>query len=120
MPTQRTSRHIHKRLSPAERAKYRELRATIEREEKDELRAHGKRIKARHDQLRSVFRALRAERERQGVSLGELARCSGLDKANLSRLESAEQPNVTLATIERYAEALGKEVRIVVTDPQAA
>jgi len=114
------TRHVYTRLSDEEREKYRELREKIDREEKDEIIAWGRSVAAHHDHLRDVFRQLQAERQHQGLSLAELAERSGIDKANLSRLENMAYPNVTLSTIERYAKALGKEVRITIVDPQAA
>jgi len=120
MKDQTRTRHVFTDLSEAERRRMRELREKIDREEKDEIVAWGRQMIARHDHLREVFKQLQAERQAQGMSLGELSKRSGIDKGNLSRLENAEHPNVTLATIERYAEALGKEVRITIVDPQAA
>jgi transcriptional regulator with XRE-family HTH domain len=44
------------------------------------------------------------------MSLEKLATRSRLDKAALSRLESGKQGNPTVATLMRYAEALGMRV----------
>jgi transcriptional regulator with XRE-family HTH domain len=54
-----------------------------------------------------LIRDLRAERERRGLSLADVARRSGLDKAAVSRLETYQQGNPTLVTLLRYADALG-------------
>ncbi len=54
--------------------------------------------------------ALRKERERQQVTLAQLAERTGYDPAVLSRLFTGRQANTTLATVGRIANALGKEV----------
>jgi phytoene/squalene synthetase len=57
-----------------------------------------------------LLRALRRERERQQVTLAQLAQRTGYDPAVLSRLFNGRQANTTLATVGRIANALGKEV----------
>jgi hypothetical protein len=65
--------------------------------------------------------ALRRERERQHVTLSELAHRTGYDPAVLSRLFTGRQGNTTLATVARIANALGKEVVHSLRDlPRAA
>jgi transcriptional regulator with XRE-family HTH domain len=54
--------------------------------------------------------ALRQERERQRVTLAQLAQRTGYDPSVLSRLFNGRQANTTLATVGRIANALGKEV----------
>src|SRR5690554_2791669 len=105
-------RHIRKSLSPAAREKYRSLRATIDRKEADELKARGLALKAHGDRLRTIGRELQAERQRQGLTLTEVARRAGMDKARLSRLENEPYANVKIQTIEQVAAALGKQVLI--------
>jgi hypothetical protein len=57
-----------------------------------------------------LLSALRRERERQQVTLAQLAEQTGYDPAVLSRLFTGRQANTTLATVGRIANALGKEV----------
>jgi len=102
--------------------KQRELSAAaerIDREERNAIVDQAKTIKRHHDRLRIIFAELQAERQRQGLSLTDLAEATGMDKARLSRLENAKYPNVTIETIERYAEALGKAIRIEIVDEAA-
>jgi ribosome-binding protein aMBF1 (putative translation factor) len=57
-----------------------------------------------------TFRTLvsfRVERERQGLSLADIADRTGIDRGMLSRFENGKVPNPTLRTLKRYAEALG-------------
>jgi transcriptional regulator with XRE-family HTH domain len=59
---------------------------------------------------RKFLMALRQERERRGLSLGDVAERSGIDKAALSRLENGQVPNPTVNTLARYVRALGKQL----------
>ena len=60
------------------------------------------------------------KRERQGLSLADVSERSGIDKAALSRLENDLQLNPTLNTLTRYAEAIGKRVRLSFPDLELA
>ena len=60
--------------------------------------------------LTEIGGALRQARERAGLSLAEVTLRSGIDAPALSRLENGQNPNPTLATLSRYAQALGKRI----------
>jgi DNA-binding Xre family transcriptional regulator len=60
--------------------------------------------------VQELLGALRQERERQQLTLAQLAKRTGYDPAVLSRLFTGRQANTTLATLARIANALGKEV----------
>ncbi len=62
--------------------------------------------------FRAFIEALRDERLSRGISLEELAMLSKLDKAALSRLEAGKQTNPTVATLMRYARALGMRLTL--------
>ncbi len=53
---------------------------------------------------------LRAERERQGLSLTEIAERTGMDRAAIHKLEIGLNKNPTCATLARYADALGARI----------
>jgi DNA-binding XRE family transcriptional regulator len=112
-------RRVVRRLSRKQREEYRQLAEQIDREEKDEIIAKARQYKAEHDavvaSLEHVMRALKAERERQGLSLADMKERTGIDRAALSRLESGQHPNPTIATLMRYAQALGKTIEVVVS-----
>ena len=57
-------------------------------------------------------RVLKAERERQGLSLADVSDRCGVEKGAISRLENGLNANPTLDTIRRCAEALGKTVTL--------
>lgn len=59
---------------------------------------------------------LRQHREQAGLSLGDVAERSGIDKASLSRLENGWYPNPTINTLVRYARAIGKRLVLDLED----
>jgi DNA-binding Xre family transcriptional regulator len=50
---------------------------------------------------------LRAERERQGLSLTDLMALTRIDRATINKLENGKVPNPTYSTLKAYARALG-------------
>jgi ribosome-binding protein aMBF1 (putative translation factor) len=58
--------------------------------------------------VQRALQALKQERKRCGLSIGKVAERSGLDRAVVSRLENGKQENPTVATLMRYAAAIGK------------
>jgi predicted transcriptional regulator len=69
-------------------------------------------------ELRKTFAALRALREQQGLSISDMAERTGMDRAMISRLENGQVDNPTVATVTRYAKALGKRVMVSLVDAQ--
>ena len=57
-----------------------------------------------------MIAALRAERERQGLSLADVAERTGMDRAAIHKLEIGLNSNPTHATLTRYASALGTRI----------
>jgi DNA-binding XRE family transcriptional regulator len=119
----RKSRRIVRPLNDEEKATYQQLAQRIDREERDEIVAKARQVKSEHDaliaSLEHVMQQLRAERERQGLSLADVSQRSGIDRAALCRLESGRHANPTIATLMRYARALGKELDVIVREPMA-
>jgi ribosome-binding protein aMBF1 (putative translation factor) len=62
------------------------------------------------DPFRRLVATLRSERERQGLSLADVAARSGLDRAAIHKLEIGLNQNPTVATLARYADALGVRI----------
>ncbi|MEZ6114106.1 MAG: helix-turn-helix transcriptional regulator [Pirellulaceae bacterium] len=106
-----------RKLSPEEAANYRQLRAEIESEKPEILdAAQQTRAKVRRQQLASVMKELKAAREAKGLSLADINQRTGMDRSALSRLESITNENPTIDTLLRYAEVVGKRLRIEVVD----
>jgi len=59
---------------------------------------------------------LKVERERMGLSLADVSERTGIERPNLSRLENDAESNPTIATLIRYADALGKHLTIALAD----
>ena len=114
MPVRRSS----KKLSAERVRRLKRDAERIDREEGDAIRRKGRAVKARHDRLRDIVQVLKAERQRRGLSLAEIGERSGIGKSNLSRLENDPNPNPTMDTVLRYAEALGCAIRITLSDPE--
>jgi transcriptional regulator with XRE-family HTH domain len=62
-----------------------------------------------------VAHELKLAREQQGLTLADVEERTGIDRAQLCKLESG-QTNPTMQTITRYATGLGKRVRLVLED----
>ncbi len=54
----------------------------------------------------------KAVRESQGLTLAEVAGRMGIDSPALSRLETGKMLNPTLATLYKWAEALGRKLEV--------
>jgi Helix-turn-helix len=104
--------------TPEELAELREERARFSRERPgpDELIASGDyegpfrqgNIMA----LLSAVAELQRHRDLQGLSLSDVSKRSGLDRAMLSRLENGKILNPTISTLWRYASAIGAQVSL--------
>ena len=115
MPKKTLRKRINRPATAAERKRHQQIREQIEKE-KPELTELGRKIKAEHVRLKETLKALRETRQAMGITLDELAERSGIAKPNLSRLENNPNPNPTIETLNRYAEALGKELLITIAD----
>jgi DNA-binding Xre family transcriptional regulator len=89
------------RLPDEKRAKLAPVIKQVERE-------LGDRIK-KASSARIALARLKVARLREGLSLGEIAAKTGIDRGNLSRLENSVE-NVELNTLARLADALGYDV----------
>jgi DNA-binding XRE family transcriptional regulator len=113
-------KRIYRRATDEERKRHAELRTQIAEELPDISRRARERLALLRKEgtpLRQVLGALRAERERQGLSLADMNERTGIDRAALSRLENNEEANPTLTTLERYAEAVGKQMVVLLSEP---
>jgi len=69
--------------------------------------------------LLTAVAMLKQQREMKGLSLTDVSERSGLDRGMLSRLENGKILNPTMATLWRYADAIGAQLTIGV-EPLAA
>ncbi len=113
------ARRIYRHGTDEERARHQLAREQIAAELpeiKERARAALVALKNKGTPIRHVIATLRAERERQGLSLADLNERTGIDRAALSRLENNEEGNPTISTLERYAAAVGKQMIVLLAD----
>lgn len=60
--------------------------------------------------VKVLIHELKKERQAAGLTLAAVAKRTGMDQATLSRLENGRQPNPTVDTLWRYAQAVGREL----------
>lgn len=114
----REVRRSQRGLTAEEKSRMRRARREVERERAEILRRAAA-VFADHEQtLAQTIGALRQARESSGLSLQDVAERMGTDRANVYRLETAGG-NPTIATLVRYAEAVGKRVIITLQDNPA-
>jgi ribosome-binding protein aMBF1 (putative translation factor) len=113
--------HRRRRLNPADltpeqRAAVearRALRQAPEYQEELERDIEGYRREyppAGDPELIAALAGLRRERERQGLSLTDLAERTGIDRATISKLETGKIANPTVGTLRTLARALGQKL----------
>jgi DNA-binding XRE family transcriptional regulator len=101
-----------KKLTAEKVAAMKALANRIDAEEGVDIRRRARAAFARHARLLEIVRKLKDERERRGMTLAELSLKTGIAKPNLSRLENSTRTMPTLDTLSRYAQALGKQIRV--------
>lgn len=126
----RAKRVVSRPLTAAQKAKLEKIQARMQdsiREaeaEAPEVIARAKAHFARKDAilapLRMAIAELKANREQQGLSLSDVQARSGIDKATLSKLENDLQGNPTISTLIRVAEALDREIYVMIIQKPAA
>ena len=103
-----------RQLTEEELERYRTIRGQVAAELPD-IRRRAQSAKPRI-LLKCAMKTLKEERQRQGLSLADVNARSGIDRSTLSRLENDEDPNVTMNTLMRYAQAVGKTVLVQLED----
>jgi len=65
----------------------------------------------------TLLARFKAVRESQGLTLAEVAERMGIDAPALSRLETGKMLNPTVATLHKWAEALGQKLDMELSPP---
>jgi DNA-binding phage protein len=113
----RTAKRIYRVLTDDERKRVATVRKEIQ-EELPDLRQKAKIAFAAHEAARNVIAQLKAERNRQGISLADVMSRSGINREAISKLENSDAPNPTVKTLVRYAAAIGLELHLSADAPQ--
>lgn len=103
-----------RRLTPAEIADLRKVRASIERDLPN-IRARAL-VRLLLKSAGDTAPLLKQARQRVGLTVSELGRMTGIQKSALTRLENDPESNPTVRTLMRYAQALGKRVELRLVD----
>jgi len=103
-----------RQLTDEEAERYDQIRRQVAAE-MPEIRRRAEAAKPRI-LFKCVLKTLKEERQRQGLSLADVNARSGIDRGTLSKLENEEDPNVTMNTLMRYAEAVGKTILVQLDD----
>ena len=115
MARQREYRKIER--TPEETARIREIRERIQATKPtiEQLEEQGAVFMPLGEvlALHAIGFRLREEREKQSLSQSEVALRAGMDEPALSRIETGKNPNPTLDTLTRIANAIGKDVAFV-------
>ncbi len=112
--------------TPEELAELKVVRERFQRERPtpDELVAGGEYYPAvNHGDVLDLMKTLshfKLLRQRTGMSLAQLSKKTGIDKAAISRLENGVASNPTLLTLLSLANGLGKRVVVKLVDAPAA
>ena len=112
-------RRIYRAATPEEQEEHRRVRAQIA-EELPVLRQLGKDLLAEAleagGDLQHILAFLKKERIKKGLSLAEIEVRTGLEQATLAALEHNSDANPTIDALTRYADAVGKKVKIILTN----
>lgn len=98
-------------LTAEEAAKYNDIREQVAGELPDLIARHAQR-RFSLDKVEAVLKQLKTAREQKGFSLSDLSERTGMDHSALSKLETGELPNPTVATLVRYADAIGMRLEV--------
>jgi DNA-binding XRE family transcriptional regulator len=121
MIKRRKAKRVVKRLSHAAKVKYAKLRDEIEHEFPPGKAKRPPRDPTQPSDLGEYFDLqalvgeLRKAREAQGMSLLNMQRATGIDRAALSRIETGENGNPTVTTLMRYARAVGRKINLALS-----
>ena len=112
----RKAKRVFRQTTPQERKRIAKLRAKLDKE-LPEIKQLARQIRAAYKVAADAIGVLRSERERQGLSLADIRTKSGMTREVLCALENKAEPNPTIRTLARYADALGMGIRIELDRP---
>ena len=104
-----------RKLTPQEAARYRQLRAEIERE-KPAIDAQIRAELAEQREWAAVFVELKRVRQSLGLSLEDIEARTGIDRSTLAKLETGQRANFTFDIVRKYAQAVGKRALVTIAD----
>ncbi len=97
----------HPKLTASKLADLRAAAKQIDSTEKAAIVAQGRAHFARRERIAGMLAGIQLARQAKGMTLDDMARRTGIGKANLSRIFNADDANPTLDTAMRIAAAVG-------------
>ncbi len=99
-------KRIFRQATTEERERIADLQNALDRE-LPEIKLQARQVKMAHIAAKEAIERLRTEHERQGLSLADVSRLSGIGREALCKIENNEEANPTVRTLVRYADAVG-------------
>ncbi|MBT5018330.1 MAG: helix-turn-helix transcriptional regulator [Planctomicrobium sp.] len=116
--TEQTNR-IEREFTPDERQHWEKARDEEERGKSENIAAAKARkaqaVLERHPVVLEILQQLSIAKEEQGLSYADLTERTGIERSSLARLLNSGT-NPKLLTLEALAKALGKNLKVTVTD----
>ena len=109
--SERDIKRVSGRLTAEQKRRHQQIREQV-RLDRPRLTRDALGKKAELMALQNAMTILMRERKARGLSLGDVAERTGIDKSRLSKLENDPRSNPTLATLTRIASAIGVKVSI--------
>lgn len=125
MAERRKAKHVLRRISEADKAKYASISKQVEKEFPPDGVVRPSRDSnlpaslGDYFDLRALVWELRKAREAQGLSLADVQQATGIDRSALNRVENAQNQNPTVNTLMRYAMAVGRRIKISIVKAPA-
>jgi DNA-binding phage protein len=105
------SKRIFRKTTPAERQRIIDLQEALD-QELPMIKMRGHLIRHEWKKALEAISKLRTERERRGMSLADVQKKANIGRSALCKLENSPEPNPTVRTLLRYADAIGMELDI--------
>jgi DNA-binding XRE family transcriptional regulator len=105
------AKRVFRKATPQERDRIVELQETLD-SERPEIELRARQVKQAYGAALTAIRKLRAERERLGLSLADIQKLTGMQRETLCKLENDDEPNPTIRSLMRYADALNLDMTI--------
>jgi DNA-binding XRE family transcriptional regulator len=102
---------VFKKADPELRQHITDLQEALD-QELPAIKLRARMVKQEWLAARNAILKLREERERLGLSLSQVRQRSSIGREALCKLENDLEPNPTIKTLARYADALGLEIDI--------
>ena len=112
------NKRTFEKADPELRQRIEDLQAALDRE-LPEIQSLAKDIKREWRAARKALLQLREVRKQQGLSLADVSDQSDIGREAICKLENDLEPNPTVRTLARYADALGLELMITFAPKEA-